>query len=69
MDDVKPVQIQLYNFGRNSIPIRNLMAEHITKLVAVPGIVITASKVKNIKYIHALNCLFYVDELLFSGRL
>eukprot|EP01083_Nonionella_stella_P073216 197797_1 len=43
-DEMHKIQVQIINVLRQPIPIRRLHAEHISKLVRVPGIVTSASK-------------------------
>ena len=43
---INKIQIQMINLQRNTIPIRELDSHSISKLVKVPGIIISASKVK-----------------------
>jgi len=43
--DIEDIQIQIVNFRRNAESIRNLGSEHVSRLVQVPGIVISAGKV------------------------
>jgi len=43
-DEMHPIQIQIVNVARQAIPIRALQADHISKLVRVPGIVTSSTK-------------------------
>jgi len=43
-DEMSQVQIQVVNVARQAIPIRALHADHISKLVRVPGIVTSSTK-------------------------
>ena len=44
-DEMSNIQVQIVNVSRQPIPIRALEADHISKLVRVPGIVTTSTKV------------------------
>lgn len=46
LDDMNDVQIQLKNYNRNAIHIRDLGSSNMNQLVCVPGIVISASRVE-----------------------
>jgi len=43
-DEMNQIQIQVINVARQAIPIRSLHADHISKLVRVPGIVTSSTK-------------------------
>jgi len=43
-DEMSDIQIQIINVARQPIPIRALQADHISKLVRVPGIVTSSTK-------------------------
>jgi len=43
-DEMHSIQVQIVNVARQPIPIRQLHAEHISKLVRVPGIVTSSTK-------------------------
>ena len=45
-DEMSNIQIQIINVARQAIPIRALQADHISKLVRVPGIVTSSTKVE-----------------------
>ena len=44
-DEMHNIQVQIINVARQPVPIRQLQAEHISKLVRVPGIITSSTKV------------------------
>jgi len=57
LDTVPSLQLQLTNFDRNPINIRDLGSEHINTLVCVPGIIITASRVSVKAHTLTIQCI------------
>jgi len=43
-DEMHSIQVQIINVARQPVPIRQLQAEHISKLVRVPGIITSSTK-------------------------
>ena len=46
LEDMQSIQCQIVNFQRNEIKIRDLKSENIAKMVTIPGIIISSTKVK-----------------------
>ena len=46
-EEMHDIQVQIVNLSRVQVPIRELHARHISKLVKVPGIIISSGKVSS----------------------
>ena len=44
-DEMHNIQVEIINVARQAVPIRQLQAQHISKLVRVPGIITSSTKV------------------------